>query len=167
MLELVRAEFAQLRDAVREDLFWNGLLDVCGLRLHALVADRGELTELVGHAAHLPTHAEATGLAGVFCSERLGGIEQADLPRRLQGVQHFFRTTANHAATSGSTLDTIMAAGVGRRSPGEREDYRRAFDSVAALGEYRSRLMPQSAIAPPCHTAVSFLGYAEIFTFSS
>ena len=61
-------------------------LNVSGLGLHALVADGGIVPQLIGHAATLAAHAQATGL---------GGIAQRQLAQGAEGVEQFFRAATD------------------------------------------------------------------------
>ncbi len=74
MLDLMTVEFAQVAQAMGQNLNRDGGLNVGRLRLNGLVADRGKITCLISHAALLPAHAEPTRLTGVVSGQGLGSI---------------------------------------------------------------------------------------------
>ena len=79
-LELARPELLEAHERRRpEDLFGDRPGHVARLRLHGLLADLGEVTRLVGHAALLPAHADRARLAGVARAE--AAVETDDAPR--------------------------------------------------------------------------------------
>ena len=66
-LQFARCHPLQLLDAVLgEELGCNSRLHIGGHRLHRLLTDLGKTACLVDHATLLATHADRTGLAGVF-----------------------------------------------------------------------------------------------------
>ena len=94
-LHLAPGELSQVAEGMGEGLVGDRRLDVGRLRLHALVADRGELAEFVGHPAHLPAHAIGAGLAGVVRRQRLRRLADADLADRLDGIKQLLRPAAD------------------------------------------------------------------------
>ena len=79
-LELARPELLEAHERRRpEDLFGDRPGHVARLRLHGFLADLGEVTGLVGHAALLPAHADPARLAGVARAE--AAVETDDAAR--------------------------------------------------------------------------------------
>ena len=95
MLELVAVELLELAERVVEHGFGNRRLDVGKLRLHALVADGGELAELVGHPAELTPHPQTACLAGVSAGERFRCFAEAHPTRRVERVEHLLHAAAD------------------------------------------------------------------------
>ena len=102
-LHLAPRQFRQLGDGVLEDVVADARLDVGRLRLHRLVAHRGKLAELIGHAAELAAHAIGAGLAGIVRGERLGRFADADAPDRIGHIEDF-----PGAATNGARAAVIV-----------------------------------------------------------
>lgn len=83
-------KLAKIREIVVENLRRYRSLDIGGLRLNTFIAHRGEFIQLIGHAAALPPHTQATGFAGVAAVQCLGGIKQANAGNSHQCVENFF-----------------------------------------------------------------------------
>ena len=76
--ELARREGLQLRNRIRRPkLGPDAALNVGGHRLQALLADFGEVSRLVHHAALLAAHAERAGFTGVLRTHGLPEFEEA------------------------------------------------------------------------------------------
>ena len=95
LLHLPPRQLGQVIDGVLEDCRGNGGLNVGRLRLHALVADRRELIEFIGHAPALSAHAIGAGLAGILGRQRLGGLAHAHPADGGQGVENLLGSPAH------------------------------------------------------------------------
>ena len=101
---LLAAQFGQIVNGVLENQRRNGRLDIGGLGLHRLVADRREFAQLIGHAALLAAHAIGAGLAGVLGGQRLGSLPHPDPVDGREGVENLLGSPAHDVAGIGQII---------------------------------------------------------------
>src|SRR5690554_249779 len=90
MLKLIGRKLLKILKGVIEYLQWNCWLDIGGLSLNTLVANRRKLIPLIGHPASLPAHPQSTSFAGIVAVKRFSRIEQANAAHGFQGIKNFF-----------------------------------------------------------------------------
>src|SRR5690606_32046832 len=91
------------------------------LRLHALVADRGELAQLIGHAAALPAHAIGAGLAGILGRQRLGRLAHPHAGNGGQRIKHLLGPAPHDPAGFRHLTHSCFA--YSRRAWGRKQAY--------------------------------------------